>query len=81
VFQPYTREQLKEIVHSRLEGIQAFDPRAIHLCAAKVSPHCSATPWGKSGDASPCRRPQLIAILLRYMCKLISQLEGSVWAR
>lgn len=37
-FQPYTFQQLQEIVHSRLIGIGAFDPDAVQLASRKV-PH------------------------------------------
>jgi len=36
-FEPYNHHQLIKIVHSRLEGNNAFDPDAIELCARKVS--------------------------------------------
>jgi hypothetical protein len=37
-FNPYTREQLQEIVADRLAGIPAFQPEAIELASRKVSP-------------------------------------------
>lgn len=37
VFQPYTREQLSQIVAARLEGLDVFEPNAIAFAAAKVS--------------------------------------------
>ncbi|KAI8929354.1 P-loop containing nucleoside triphosphate hydrolase protein [Entophlyctis helioformis] len=51
-FQPYTHHQLVKIVESRLSGIEAFDPKAVELCARKVG--------ALSGDARRaldiCRR-------------------------
>lgn len=35
-FQPYTFQQLQQIVLSRLGGISAFDPDAIQLASRKV---------------------------------------------
>lgn len=37
-FQPYTFQQLQEIVLSRLTGIAAFDPDAVQLASRKVRP-------------------------------------------
>lgn len=36
-FEPYTHQQLIDIVTSRLEGTQVFDSKAIEMCARKVS--------------------------------------------
>ena len=36
VFQPYTQQQLVEIVQTRLEGLNVFEPSAIRFAAAKV---------------------------------------------
>lgn len=36
-FQPYTFKQLQEIVCSRLEGLQIFEPDAVELASRKVS--------------------------------------------
>ena len=36
VFQPYTREQLIQIVAARVEGLDVFSPNAITFAAAKV---------------------------------------------
>eukprot|EP00045_Choanoeca_perplexa_P010300 m.103652 g.103652 ORF g.103652 m.103652 type:complete len:1030 (-) comp15228_c0_seq3:78-3167(-) len=51
-FSPYTREQLVEILKSRVEGVDAFDDSALELCSRKVS--------AVSGDARRalgiCRR-------------------------
>jgi len=51
-FQPYTHEQLYQIVESRLEGIDAFEKEAVEFAARKVS--------AVSGDARRaldiCRR-------------------------
>lgn len=56
-FQPYTHQELQEIVKSRLKGITAFDPDAVQLVARKVA--------AVSGDARRaldiCRRATLIA--------------------
>lgn len=56
-FQPYTHQELYEIVFSRLDGLQAFDPKAVQLVARKVA--------AVSGDARRaldiCRRATLIA--------------------
>lgn len=38
-FQPYTFQQLQEIVESRLLGLQAFDPDAVQLASRKVCHH------------------------------------------
>eukprot|EP00887_Chlorella_sp_A99_P005150 scaffold40.g5150.t1 len=46
VFHPYTREQLERIVGSRLEGVPAFDARAVTFIARKVA-NCS-------GDVRRC---------------------------
>jgi len=44
VFQPYTQQQLVQIVQTRLDGLDVFEPSAIRFAAAKVaaSPLCSA---------------------------------------
>ena len=56
-FQPYTHQQLAEIIKSRLEGLDLFDAKAIEFCARKVS--------AVSGDARRaldiCRRAAEIA--------------------
>jgi origin recognition complex subunit 1 len=56
-FQPYTHQELQEIVKSRLKGIAAFDSDAVQLVARKVA--------AVSGDARRaldiCRRATLIA--------------------
>ena len=56
-FQPYTHKELQQIVCSRLEGLEAFDPDAVQLVARKVA--------AVSGDARRvldiCRRATLIA--------------------
>ncbi|XP_067941586.1 origin recognition complex subunit 1-like [Watersipora subatra] len=56
-FQPYTFQQLQEIVHSRLTGISAFDPDAVQLASRKVA--------AVSGDARRaldiCRRSTEVA--------------------
>lgn len=44
-FMPYSHDQLNTIILSRLEGLMAFEPKAVELCARKVS--------SVSGD---CRR-------------------------
>ncbi|XP_076326085.1 origin recognition complex subunit 1 isoform X3 [Tachypleus tridentatus] len=36
-FQPYTHKQLQEIVMSRVQGLNAFDPDAVQLVARKVA--------------------------------------------
>lgn len=46
VFQPYNTNQLQEIVRSRLEGLEAFEPSAVTLVARKVA-NCS-------GDVRRC---------------------------
>ncbi|KNC87402.1 hypothetical protein SARC_00493 [Sphaeroforma arctica JP610] len=45
-FEPYTHEQLKIIVTSRLENLVVFKPEAIELCARKIA--------ATSGDARRC---------------------------
>ena len=35
-FAAYTHQQLIQIVHSRLEGVEAFESSAIEFCARKV---------------------------------------------
>ena len=35
-FQPYTFQQLQEIVTSRMTGLKVFEPDAIQLAARKV---------------------------------------------
>lgn len=36
-FHPYNHKQLQEIVFSRMQGLEAFDPDAIQLVARKAS--------------------------------------------
>ena len=56
-FQPYTFQQLQEIVTSRMAGLRVFEPDAIQLAARKVA--------AVSGDARRaldiCRRATEIA--------------------
>ena len=56
-FQPYTHQQLQEIISSRLQGIRGFEETAAQLVARKVA--------AVSGDARRaldiCRRAALIA--------------------
>jgi origin recognition complex subunit 1 len=56
-FQPYTREQLAEIVRTRLDGLDVFSADAIDLCSRKVA--------AVSGDARRaldlCRRAAELA--------------------
>lgn len=56
-FQPYTHQQLQQIISSRLQGISGFDETAAQLVARKVA--------AVSGDARRaldiCRRAALIA--------------------
>ena len=40
VFQPYTQQQLVEIVQTRLDGLDVFEPSAIRFAAAKVGACC-----------------------------------------
>lgn len=58
-FQPYTYQQLGDIIRSRLEGLKLFDNQAIEFCARKVG--------AVSGDARRaldiCRRAAEIAEL------------------
>lgn len=37
VYEPYSRDQIKEILESRLKGIEIFEQKSIQLVAAKVS--------------------------------------------
>ena len=37
VYEPYNRDQIKEILESRLKGIEIFEQKSIQLVAAKVS--------------------------------------------
>ncbi len=46
VFHPYRTEQLEQIIASRLEGLTAFDPKAVKLVSQKVA-NCS-------GDVRRC---------------------------
>jgi len=48
VFQPYTQQQLVQIVQTRLDGLDVFEPSAIRFAAAKVgdSPLRSAVHTG-----------------------------------
>lgn len=36
-FKPYTKQQLEEIIVSRLSGLDAFDSKAVTLCAGKIA--------------------------------------------
>eukprot|EP01117_Protostelium_nocturnum_P017122 TRINITY_DN6916_c0_g1_i3.p1 TRINITY_DN6916_c0_g1~~TRINITY_DN6916_c0_g1_i3.p1 ORF type:complete len:339 (-),score=59.59 TRINITY_DN6916_c0_g1_i3:39-1055(-) len=57
MFNPYHKEQLTEIIHSRLQDIHAFDMNAIKFAAARVA--------SVSGDARRalelCRRAAILA--------------------
>ncbi|KAI0244011.1 Origin recognition complex, subunit 1 [Massospora cicadina] len=62
VFQPYTHQQLKAIVASRLMSVPWFDPEAVEMCARKVA--------SVSGDARRaldiCRRAvEIIEVQMR----------------
>lgn len=46
VFEPYKYMQLVKIVESRIQGLNAFDEKAIEFCARRVSQ--------VSGDARRC---------------------------
>jgi Cdc6-like AAA superfamily ATPase len=56
-FRPYTSAQIQAIVHSRLEGVAAYDPASVQLCSHKVA--------GATGDVRKaleiCRRAAEIA--------------------
>lgn len=47
VFQPYTRQQLSQIVAARLEGLDVFEPNAILFAAAKVRSRIKGKPAGR----------------------------------